>query len=56
MYNIAVKIMLRKLNDIKSDISEVITNMDVKDTRRYKLLDAIEEIDAMSEHFIDDGK
>ena len=48
--------MLRKLLDIKSDISEVITNMDVKDPRRYKLLDAIEEIDALSDHFIDDGR
>ena len=48
--------MLHKLDDIKKDISEVIIEMDVKDTRRYKLLDAIEEIDALSEHFIDDGR
>ena len=56
MYNIAVKTMLRKLNDIKKDISEVITNMSTNDSRRDNLLDAIEEIDALSEHFIDDGR
>ena len=48
--------MLRKLNDIKKDISDVIIEMNTKDTRRYKLLDAIEEIDALSDHFIDDGR
>ena len=48
--------MLRELNDIKKDISDVIVKMDTKDPRRYKLLDAIEEIDALSDHFIDDGR
>ena len=48
--------MLRRLLDIKSDISDVIIKMDVKDTRRYKLLDAIKRIGALSDHFIDDGK
>ena len=48
--------MLRKLLNIKKDISDVIVKMNVKDTRRNKLLDAIEEIDALSDHFIDDGR
>ena len=48
--------MLRELNDIKKNISDVIVKMNVKDTRRNKLLDAIEEIDALSDHFIDDGR
>ena len=48
--------MLRKLINIKKNISDVIIEMNTNDTRRNKLLDAIEEIDALSDHFIDDGK
>ena len=48
--------MLRELEEIKKNISEVIIEMSIKDMRRYKLLDAIEKIDSLMEHFIDDGR
>ena len=48
--------MLREIEDIKKDISKVVTEMSVNDTRRNTLLNAIEKIDAMMEHFINDGK
>lgn len=48
--------MLNDLESIKNDIGKSLSEMDVHDSHRNALLDAIEKIDALMGHFVDDRR